>query len=330
MTFFRGGIYSKRAMKNMNKKKIIYPAVLYFVLCAITFAYGVPVNIDVNEIPTYELGPKYYLINPDAINRHIETLSKYNINDINDLKRAAISGEFPDRVSAYHILTLNFGSKAIPILQGCLDKTDNAYNSERTRIARYLALLGDKSGLERLRKEITALTNYDKETNSQTIKSDSNKKETPPLGIKTKEARIARCLEYAHVLAEFGDSFGYELAVKATSDKSSSKKVHAANILTNLSRLDKAEQKARGIDPEAALLSMLDNIESESDIYRLNGLILAEVLNNMRPESQVNFFDKCRKMSYLSDSDKQKYDRRVQRLQKQIELEKQAKAQENK
>jgi hypothetical protein len=311
-------------MKTMNNK-IGYSSVLYFVLFVINCAFGIPVSIDVNAIPLYELGPKNYLINPDLINLHIGTLSKYNINDINDLKRAAFSGEYPYRASAYHILALKFGSQAIPILQYCLE-----HNSEHTDIARYLSLLGDKSGLERLRDDITALTNYDKETDSQTKKSDPNKKDSPPLGIKTKEARIARCLEYAHVLAEFGDSFGYELAVKAASDKSPSRKVKAARILTNLSRLDKAEQQARGIDPEAALSSMLDHIESEQDIEFLNVLILAEVLNNMRPESQVNFFDKCRKLSNLSDSDKQKYDRRVQRLQKQIEKEKQAKENQQK
>jgi hypothetical protein len=44
----------------------------------------------------------------------------------------------------------------------------------------------------------------------------------------------------------------------------------------------------------------------------------------MKPESQVKYFEKCRQLSYLSDADKQKYNRIVERLTKQIEKEKKA------
>jgi hypothetical protein len=327
-----GDFESNRAIKIMNKNVCIGCLIISSLLLSGT-ANGVPVNIGDSELPpSYELGPKIWLIDPESIKNHKEILElhKININDFNDLKRATASSEYPVRLCAYHILALQYGSQAIPILQDCLDKPDNSYKSEHTDIARYSALLGDKSSLKRLRDEITAVTKYDNEIDSQKVKSDPNKKESPPLGLKTKGARLSYCLEAAGVLAEFGDSFGYELAVKAVSDKSSNRKVNAAHILTNLSRLDKAEQKARGIDPEAALSSMLEHIESETDIEFVNVLIYSDVRNNMRPESQVKFFEKCQQAPNLSGSDKQRYSRIVERLTKQIDKEKQAKAQENK
>jgi hypothetical protein len=307
----------------MNKNNNCYSIVIYVFLFMITCAYAVPINPEENKLPpNYELGPKIWLVNPEGITEDKMTLTANNIdiNDINALKKAATSNSFAIRQSTYRSLVLHYGSQAIPILQGCLDK---ANFRERVNIARYLALAGDQSGLKKLRDDIIIITKYEDEINSPKAKSEPNKKDIPPFGMRTKSVRLANCLYAAISLADFGDTFGYELAAKlALESEIRTERSLAMQVLTKLTRIDKAEQKVRRIDPEAVLLKMA---ETEKDPVNLEQNIPAHVLNDMRPESQIRIFEKLIQSPYISGEFKEILGNTIKRLQKQLDKEKQAK-----
>jgi hypothetical protein len=308
-------------MKIKNKNKIGSSAILYVVLFLITNAYGISINREYNKLPhNYEIGPKVWFVSPELI-----TLSKgqllqkdIDINDIDALKKATTSSDYIIRTSAYHIFALQAGEKAIPTLQSCLN--NSGYNEPRY-IARYLALLGDQSGLKKLHDEITVLTKYENEIDSSIAKIDPNNKETPPFGMRTKLRRTAHCLYAAITLADFGDSFGYEIAAKlALESEIQTERSLAMQVLTKLTRIDMAEQKVRGIDPEGVLLKM---VETEKDRINLEQNIPAYVLSDIKPESQLRIFEKLIQSPNMSGEYKQRYSNTVKRLQKQIEKEKQ-------
>jgi hypothetical protein len=326
-------IYLYWAVTIMNKNILTGCVIaLYLMLTGINAAFGIPVaHTDSNgvlvsdHLPSYELGPRIWFNWPEFIINSTETLKAYNIdiNDINNIETATTSNKSYIRSSAYHLLALKEGAKAISILKNGLNDKELSIHFQ---VARFLALLGDKSGLEKLKEEIKLITDYDGLLNdTKGIKYDPNEKGTPPLGLSNKKSRLSHCLGAAIVLSEFGDSYGYELAVQQALDEKGFR-MDAVSILANLSRIDKAKQQTKGIDPESIILRVLD---TEKDKTNLEMFFPSIVGAKMKPESQIKIYDKFIKSPYLSDKSKQIYGNKMQQLQKQIEKEKQVKAQEN-
>jgi hypothetical protein len=334
-------------MKIMNKNVFISCLIISYTLLSGITAYGIPgFGVDSNGEPisfldTFERGPrvwgtiwemteasngilfKYDItdINDlmwDFFNESKRFLDKYDVNDVNDLIKATTDRRLLIRAGAYHILTLKESTKAIPILRNGLN---DRFLLNQVAIARFLAFLGNQSGLERMKEDITSIIEYEDLLNdpNNTI-SDLNKKEKPPLGLNAKLPRLRHCMSAAVVLAEFGDSFGYELAKKQLNNESIDIRLQAVEVLAHLTKIDKNVQQAKGINPESVLLEDLD-IKNFNPLARY---VLSIVGATMNYQSQIRIFEKLIQSPDLSNIYRRQTENRIKQIQTQLEKEKQA------
>ncbi len=184
----------------------------------------------------------------------------YDFNDVNDIRRAAAD---PDhmwrRRYALQVLTYRVRGAAKEMLRSALA---DPYVSVRCDAARLLAVLGDPNGLESMRRDFAEVTKEPTETGTASAGWDRG-----DFVRKDPNTRIANALATATVLAEFGDTTGYQLARKTVlQSKAGFRRSEAAMILAELGKLPEATLKAKDCDPEAALLAMLEKEISPSVI----------------------------------------------------------------
>jgi hypothetical protein len=96
--------------------------------------------------------------------------------------------------------------------------------------------------------------------------------EKPPKGsvLQWKEGRLQDALAAAEVLAEFGDSSGYELAVQAgLQSEHAAVRTTAIVVLADLCMIDKSTLRAKGYDPEGVLLKVAESEKQPSVLAAL-------------------------------------------------------------
>jgi hypothetical protein len=149
-----------------------------------------------------------------------------------------------------------------------------------------LGVLGNNSGLDRMRKDMVELASPEqKEGPSESQDRNGQAKRLIP---QSKEQRLYDALEAAEVLADFGDSSGYDLAAQvALQDARGPGRLVAIVVLAKIRKIGEATLKAKGYDPEAVLLKV---VESEPAPIVLR--TVAEcAMSHMKPESQIHLLE---------------------------------------
>jgi hypothetical protein len=272
-------------------------------LCGISFT-----EVWASEV-LYGPGPERWLFTQERISYYEGSLRRrYDINDVNDIKRATMDESQILRYNAMHLLTYRIGSGAIPELKKNLERP-NPY--ERTIAARMLAIAGDKSGLERMRRDIAEFTKDDQEIdNSQT---------TPKVRRRSKDGRFIYAVQAARVLAEFGDTSVFKLAAQAViENKYAIARSQAIAVLADLGRIDKATLQAKGCDVESVLIAVAEQEKNQTVLTHLS----ACVQTKMRPEPVVRILEKLKDSPHLSEKEKRITERGIKRFKKRIEKEK--------
>jgi hypothetical protein len=242
----------------------------------------------------------------------------YDVNSVEDLRRAATTeGKNEVRHEALILLAYKAGREAIPTLRQALEDQNPLL---RCMAARLMGILGDRSGLDRMRKDMTELTkDHPKESGAKTKPGAPEKGAS--LYLRSKEGRLICALQAGNVLAEFGDTGGYELAAEAAvQSKVGVIRADAVALLAELGRMDKTTLQAHGCNPEAVLLVVA---ESETEPFLLEHLHTC-AQTNMRPESTVKILEKIKQYPHLSDRGRQIVTSGLQAVRKQLEKENQA------
>lgn len=298
----------KRVMRNKN--------VFFFVFCMLLFEIA-PINVCASDY-SYRPGLKSWMSSPEMIGPSKGRLSAkgYDVNSIEEIKRATTDSDPLTRVGALHLLAYRIGRESIPNLKNALN---DSYPYVRCNAARLLGLLDDWSGLEVMRRDMVEFTKDDWEK-EQTEKDSGTSQKDMQLSLRTKGGRLLHALQAAQVLAEFGDVSGYKLAAKTViEDKSGFKRIVAIAILTEIGRLDEAKLKAKGCEPEAILISVAENETNQNVLESL----IACVRTNMRPESTIRILEKLQSSPYLTDKQKQRLQTGLKTTRKLLEKEKQ-------
>lgn len=158
------------------------------------------------------------------------------------------------RHQALEVLTKRIGKEAIPTLKLFLA---DPKVEVRTRAAHFLGTLGDKSGLEQMRKDLKDLAPH----NGVPLPLDPNE---DPETAKKKQARrnsdLVEALRVAKVLAELGDHRGYKLATGMALDGPLSvQRSEAVFVLVEIAKTDKKILSTQGIDPVSVLCKMAES-----------------------------------------------------------------------
>jgi hypothetical protein len=144
--------------------------------------------------------------------------------------------------------------------------------------------------------------------------------------IKTKRGRTGLALYSARVLAEFGDSSGFELAAKtAIESQFASHRDDAIRALAELTKIDKSQLEKRGVFPEQILL---DIAEIEKDSHTID-VLFTNALSVMSSDSGIKVLRKMQDSPYLSEIQKRMAKSGIEQIMKRLEEEKQFKAEEN-
>ena len=246
------------------------------------------------------------------------TRQGYDVNNLEAIKRATTDSMSIMRQCALHLLTYHIREQAIPSLKIGLRDVDPRV---RAASAGLLGALGDLSGLEVMRRDLAELPkpDKDKEATGTSPMTPSDK----PLILRSENGRLRCALGAAYVLAQFGDTSGYQLAAQnALKNADVSLRTKSISILTELGRLGKATLQARACDPEGVLLAAA---ESETDSHALE--CIASSSGKMSPESRLRILEKLLRSSHVSDGQRQRFQSGIERTKRALEQEKKKPAQ---
>jgi HEAT repeat protein len=173
------------------------------------------------------------------------------------------------RSMALQLLANRIGNKAAQTLK-------EALNYERIEVrcdaAHLLGSLGDKTGLERMRKDFEQLTSND----TAPVPLDPNVMD--PEKIEEiegkKNLRLYNALLVAKVLAELGDRRGYKLAARMASEGAwVLHKFEAIYVLVEVAKTDESILKVEGMDPISVLSAMARSEKNEYVFYLLTNMV---------------------------------------------------------
>jgi hypothetical protein len=239
----------------------------------------------------------------------------YDVNNVEALRAATTDAAVGVRHNALIVLAHKLGREAVPILVPALDDRQSLV---RCTAARLLTTLGDPRGLDRMRKDLVELAKPLPEANppqSQQAKDQVRKSVRHP-----EVGRQYDAVEAALVLAEFGDSSGYELAAQAVlQSEYAAIRSTAVAVLANLSRVDETTMRAKGRNPEAVLLKV---IESEVQPAVLS-MVANCAMSKMKPESQIRILEKLQGSSRIPDMQRKAIQSGLKHARKQLEESKQ-------
>jgi hypothetical protein len=185
------------------------------------------------------------------------------------------------RLCALELLRDRIGTKAIPTLKEALDDQEMEV---RWRAAHLLGTLDDKSGLERMRKDLAEFA----PDNGAPVPPDPNV--TDPNQIRKREDkrnyRLYNALNAACVLAELGDRRGYELAARMALEGAwAGQRQKAVQVLVEIAKVDDKILAAEGKDPVIVLCAVAEFEKDRtvfgkltSSVGELRGDIAARVL----------------------------------------------------
>jgi hypothetical protein len=298
-------------MKRIIQPRLVFLVVCFLLCCGIASAKGAA------SASAYGRAPGRWMFSAEMVSSYKGTLRKegYDVNDIGDVKQAATTDISPFvRDKARRFLAYQFGPRAIPTLKDALNAS---HPSERCTAARLLGMLGDRSGLERMRRDIAELTKDNEEDQAERDSKTAQKDQ--PLFMRSQSMRLRYALRAARVLAEFGDTSSYELAARsAIESKSAMVRVQAIYVLSEFGRIDKATLQAKGIYPEDFLLAVAE-LETNANVLRC---LTASVMTNMRPESKIRILEKVLNSPHMPSEQKQIAERGLKDAKELLEQEK--------
>jgi len=204
----------------------------------------------------------------------------YDVNDVEDIKRAAIEGKPLTRDNALVLLAYKSGTKAIPVLKEALKDT-STYYEKRCMAATLLGMFGDKSGLDKMRKDMAEFSKDDETLEKERKDGKINPEYEPDLK-KKYSLRLRYALLAANVLADFGDCSGYELAARQAIESESGQVRNEANsALASMLKFSSTELKAKGLFPEDVLLVVAEKETESRNLYFLHSYLLTmDVVEN--------------------------------------------------
>jgi hypothetical protein len=176
------------------------------------------------------------------------------------------------------LLTYRIQADAVPVLKQCVDDPEM---SVRSRVAHLLAMYGDSSGLERMRKDLVDYTRTDIYSNNMENKKLSEQDTW------FENRRLAMALEAAKTLAEFGDCSGYELAVNCATKDIRYLRDEAAGILVKLGKLEEKQLIAEGCDPITVLCFMAESEEDDGCL-----MLFVNEISKLNPKDTINILRK--------------------------------------
>ena len=185
------------------------------------------------------------------------------------------------RYIALKLLTQRTGEKTIPMLKEALNDTRMEV---RWRAAHLLGTLDDKSGLERMRRDLKEFA----PKNGEPVPPDPNathareKKQRE----RNRNLRLGYAIHAAKVLAELGDRRGYELAVRmALNGPQTYHRVRAIPVLVEIAKTSKKVLVRENKDPEFILCAIAESEKDQrmfnvltSSVERLGGDIAVRIL----------------------------------------------------
>jgi len=188
-------------MGSTLREKINYLVVCNLILC-MTFVIAIRASESKKKYgPVAMMFDKSFLQFKEGVLRS----EGYDVNDPEDIKRAAIESKSYVRDSALVLLAYKTGTKAIPVIKDALE--DTSRYEVRCTAATLLGMFGDKSGLDRMRKDMAEFSKG-QDTLEKDIKEGNFNKENEPYLIDKPPFRRNKkryALLAANVLAEFGD-----------------------------------------------------------------------------------------------------------------------------
>ncbi len=197
----------------------------------------------------------------------------YSIDTPEQIIEATKSESFMIRLIALEMLIQQTGQKAIPTLGEVLN---DLRIEVRWRAAHWLGTLGDKSGLERMRRDLKELA----PNNGAPMPFDPNIVEDSRAMMKRENERNNRlyyAIKVAKVLAELGDRRGYELAARRASEKEYRHRYRAVPVLVEIAKTDEAILRAEGIYPVSILCTMAGSEKNEKVFNLLTKLVAMEL-----------------------------------------------------
>jgi hypothetical protein len=198
----------------------------------------------------------------------------YQTDTPEQIIEASKSESYYVRFIALELLTQRTGQKAIPTLKEALN---DPRVEVRWRAAHWLGTLGDKSGLEQMRRDLKELA----PTNGAPVACDPNVVEDPEER-EQREGKRNRCLsdalDVAKVLAELGDRRGYELAARmALEGTMSALRYRGVAVLVEIAKTDEVILQAEGINPVSVLCEVAESEEDITVLRTLTGFVATQL-----------------------------------------------------
>jgi len=188
----------------------------------------------------------------------------YPTDTIEQIIEAMKSGNYAVRFLALELFTEKKGREAIPRLKEALN---DQRMEVRWRAAHLLGTLGDKSGLDQMRRDLKEFAPDD----GVPVKHDPNIAD--PNEIKEEEGRrnlrLYYALNAAKVLAELGDRQGYKLAERmALNGTWAAQRQEAIYALVEIAKTDPKILAKEKMNPIFVLCSMADS-EKEQAVFSM-------------------------------------------------------------
>jgi HEAT repeat protein len=192
----------------------------------------------------------------------------YPTSTVEQITEATKSKSYAIRYAAIHLLTERVGKAAIPVLKEALRDPENV--SVRRRAAQLLGTLGDKSGVEQMKKDFAEL----RAKAALSVPNDPNTSDDARKRIQDeKNAALYDALGVAKVLAELGDLQGYELA--ATTVFEGTWELHRAEAIRVLAEIAGKDKGVLGRHQMAPLAVLSAAADSEKSAYVFSALLSA-------------------------------------------------------
>ena len=232
----------------------------------------------------------------------------FDVNDVEDIKRAAIEGKSYVRDSALVLLAYKSGTESIPVIKNSL-KYKSTYYEVRCKAATLLGILGDKSGLDKMRKDMAEFSKDDETLEKERKDGKINPEYEPDLK-KKYSLRLRYALLAANVLADFGDCSGYELAARQAIESESGQVRNEANrALASMLKFSGTELKAKGLFPEDVLLAAAEKETDSRILYFLNSYLSSISSKDILSDKLLKVQDKIVNSPHLSEKDREHIER---------------------
>lgn len=195
----------------------------------------------------------------------------YHTETAEQIIEATKSESYFVRFIALELLTERIGKEAIPTLE-------EALNDPKLRVrwtaAHLLGTLGDKSGLEQMRRDLTQLTNKGAPVPPDpSLTEEQNRKRDTK-----RNYRLLDALNVAKVLAELEDYSGYALAARmAIEGPLEWQRWRAVVVLVEIAKADKAKLQKDGLDPVFVLKAVAGSEKVDGVSHVLTNLVEKEL-----------------------------------------------------